>query len=325
MTDTPAEYDMAAEPGVPAGGEPGLPDPFGQHEEPPVGVELPHPTDTSLPLSVFDVDALSRPRSRRARRRRIVAVGVAGAVVFGAAYAVGFSVQQHRSGSHSSAAAQPSTPTAPRSPLRAIVVQPTDTTTALTVRLVPAGTQVQGQPTLDLCNGSFPSESLRTARLQDVALDNTGSAVLSTEAVLYSSTSATLQAFRELRDVAARCPRTPVSSPNGEATVTTIFEPSPDATWPHTPTVDRVAFSFHTTNGVGQTRHSIAVYLRRGRILLGVYFARPDTLQPAIAGRNTIVGIVELFSTRIAQLPASTVNGVTPTTRRPTTPALPPD
>lgn len=303
MTDTPEEHDMEAEPGVPAGGGPGSPDPLGRHEEPAVGVEQPHLADASLPSPAFAADVPPRPRPRRASGRGIVAVGVTAAVVFWAAYAVGLSVHQHRSASHSSAAAQPATPTPPPSALRAVVVQPTDTTTALTVRLLPGGTQVQGQPTLDLCNGSFPSESLRTARLQDVALDNTGSAVLSTEAVLYSSTTATLQALQELRNVAARCPKTPVSSPNGEATVTTIFEPAPDATWPHTPTVDRVAFSFHTTDGAGQTRHSIAVYLRRGRILLGVYFAQPDTTQPAIAGRSTIAGLVDLFSTRIAQLP----------------------
>ena len=49
--------------------------------------------------------------------------------------------------------------------------------------------------------------------------------------------------------------------------------------------------------------------LRRGRILMGVYFAHPDGAQPAIQGQTTVAGIVDLLAKRIAQVPASVVNG----------------
>ena len=41
------------------------------------------------------------------------------------------------------------------------------------VALHPDGDLVTGTTTLDLCNGTFPSESLRTARLQVLELDGT--------------------------------------------------------------------------------------------------------------------------------------------------------
>jgi hypothetical protein len=153
---------------------------------------------------------------------------------------------------------------------------------------------------LDLCNGSYPSESLRVARLQDAAIDGTGRAVLSTEAVEYKNAAATAQAFRELKHVAATCPTGPVVSPVGEPTSTTKFLAAPDADWPRVDSVDRVAFRFTTTDASGQSQRSVAVYLRRDRFLLGIYFPRPDGAQPAIRGQTTVEGIVNLFATRLA-------------------------
>ena len=257
---------------------------------------------------------------RRTLHRRLVALGIAAILVFYVGYEVGLANDNQKSSADAAAAPPPTTGAPPSSTLpgaaagaasalSGIVLQPKDTTSALTVRLLPGGALVQGQPTLDLCNGSFPSESLRVARVQDVALDQTGSSVLSTEAVAYRDAGSTEQAFKELQSVAAHCPNRPVTSPSGEAPVTTTFEAAPDSSWPQTPTVDRLAYSFHTTDATGQSDHSVAVYLRRGRILLGIYFPQPDGTQAAIGGRTSIEGIVEFFATRIAQLPASTVNG----------------
>ncbi len=256
---------------------------------------------------------------RRTLHRRLVALGIAAILVFYVGYEVGLANDNQKSSADAAAAPPPTTGAPPStlpgaaagaaSALSGIVLQPKDTTSAVTVRLLPGGALVQGQPTLDLCNGSFPSESLRVARVQDVALDQTGSSVLSTEAVAYRDAASTEQAFQELKSVAAHCPNRPVTSPSGEAPVTTTFEAAPDGSWPQTPTVDRLAYSFHTTDATGQSDHSVAVYLRRGRILLGIYFPQPDGTQPAIGGHTTIEGIVEFFATRIAQLPASTVNG----------------
>jgi hypothetical protein len=51
------------------------------------------------------------------------------------------------------------------------------------------------------------------------------------------------------------------------------------------------------------------VYLRRGRALMGVYFAQPDGSQIAVADKTTVAGIVGVFESRMANLPASVVNG----------------
>ena len=236
----------------------------------------------------------SRERRWQHRARSVVLLSVATAVVFSVAFLVGSS----QSTGTSTRANEPNGVT---SALAGLIVLPRDTTSALTVHGLVGGDQVVGQTTLDLCNGSFPSESLRVSRLQDAALNSAGQPVLSTEAVEYRNAPATAQAFRELKHVAATCPSGPVPSPSGEPTVSTEFGPAPDRNWPTTPTVQRVAFSFTTTDASGQSHPSIAVYLRRDRFLVGVYFSQPDTAQPAIDGRTTIEGIVNHFAVRLAK------------------------
>jgi hypothetical protein len=174
--------------------------------------------------------------------------------------------------------------------------------------LIPGGNRVSGEPTLDLCNGTFASESSRRARFQVAAVDAQENVALSTETVQYANGAATVQAFDELRSVAASCPSTPVTSPVGEAAVTTTFNAAPDGTWPQVSGVERLAFDFDTKDGSGQNHHSLAVYLRRGRVLMGVYFSQPDGPQTAVAGQSTVAGIVDLFAKRMAQLPDSLVN-----------------
>jgi hypothetical protein len=204
----------------------------------------------------------------------------------------------------------PSTPTPTADPsstaLSSLIVKPADVSSSLTVMLLPGGAGLS-QPTLDICNGTFPSEARRTARLQDVVLDDTGAQAISTEAVLYADPAAAAQAFTELKSVAAACPATPVASPVGEPTVITKFAAAPDASWPPTATVNRLAFDFTSTDSTGQAFHSVAVYLQRGRALMGVYFSQPDATQIAVVGQTTIQGIVGVFAGRVAALPASVV------------------
>jgi Protein of unknown function (DUF2510) len=204
----------------------------------------------------------------------------------------------------------PAVPADPnQSALSALVVGQSDVTSTASVQPLPGGDTVTDQPTLDLCNGNFPSEALRTARLQVAAFDAQGSEFISTEAVLYRTPAGSAQAFRELTATAAGCPATPVTSPVGEPTVTTKFNPAPDGTWPQTPSVERLAYDFTATDSAGPARHSVAVYLRRGRALLGVYFSQPDAPQAPVGGQTSIAAIVNLFAARMAQLPASVVSG----------------
>jgi hypothetical protein len=232
------------------------------------------------------------------------------------------------SGSRSAAVptpAAPRVPTVPASPspsatspvssdpsapfLQRLVVRQADVPSANTVQLLDGGNAVTGQTTLDLCNGTYPSEALRSARLQVVEYDGGGSGVLSTEAVLYRHGSDAVQAMDEVRSVAAGCPDRPVVSPVGEPPSTTRFQAAPDASWPRVAGVARQAYAFTTTDSFGVTATHIAVYLQRGRVLEGVYFPAPAGAQPAVDGQTTIAGIEHVFEERIAALPASAVAG----------------
>jgi hypothetical protein len=182
-----------------------------------------------------------------------------------------------------------------------LVVQQSDVPEIDIVDTVPNGNDVQGQATLDLCNGTFASEAARTARRQDEVFDSLGNAPLSTEAVLYGHTANGAQAMAELKRVATDCPATPVVSPVGEPTTLTILGPSPDNGWDHTAGVERLAYDVTTTRGdTGDTSHAVVVYLRRGRVLMGLYFNEPDSTQVAVDGETTIQDIVHVFEQRMA-------------------------
>ena len=191
--------------------------------------------------------------------------------------------------------------------LASLVVKPEDVPASADVVVFPGGVGL-GTPTLDLCNGTYPSESRRTARFQDAVLDSEGRQVLSTEAVLYPDSSATAQAFSELRSVVAACPPTPVRSPTDQnAYITRFSVTAPDSGWPQTATVNRLAYDLTIEDETGKTRRTIAVYLQRGRALLGVYFYVPEGAQLPVEGQTTIPGIVGVFAARLAALPVSVV------------------
>lgn len=163
-------------------------------------------------------------------------------------------------------------------------------------------------PTLDLCNGTFPSETQRTARLQVAAVDAQGETALSTEAVLYQSGAGTAAAFSELKATAAACPDKPVDSPVGLPPVTTRFLPAPDGDWPQVASVERLAFAFETTSDSSETSRSVAVYLRRGRALLGVYFSHTAAPTAIVKGKTALGEIVTIFANRLAKLPVSAIS-----------------
>ena len=190
-----------------------------------------------------------------------------------------------------------------------IGVQPADVPNGYMVVAISGGAQVQGSVTLDLCAARFPSEAFRTARHQVAVVDSQRQNWLSTEAVLYENPGATEQAFLELRAAQARCPATFVAPANSDVTpIKTTFNPAPDARWPATPGVDRLAFDMVLTDQQNRSLHTVTVYLRRGRVLLGVYFPQPDRPQLQIAGGSTMATIVSAFADRLSHLPASAVS-----------------
>jgi hypothetical protein len=191
-----------------------------------------------------------------------------------------------------------------------LALGPTDVATGVASGLVDNGNLVgpnNGESTLDLCNSRYQSEAQRSARYQTGVADNNGNIVFSTEAVLYKTPGGTAEAFTELRSVSANCPERVVISPVGDPPVKTVFGPAPDLFWPQTPTVGRQAYTLAITDSAGTTTHSIAVYLRRGRVLLGLYFSNPSGAQPAIDGQTTIPGIVTLFAGRMAKIPTPVI------------------
>ena len=205
----------------------------------------------------------------------------------------------------------PTAPSQSRDPsaglLASLIVNDADVGPTLTVSGLQGGNGLN-VPTLDLCNGTFPSESQRTARLQVAAVDGQGQTALSTEAVLYSSGAGTAAAFSQLKDTAAACPDKPVDSPVGLPTVTTRFGPAPDAGWPEVPAVERLAFAFETVSETGESTRSVAVYLRRGRALLGVYFSHAEAPTAVVEGKTALGDIVNIFANRLAKLPVAAIS-----------------
>jgi hypothetical protein len=191
--------------------------------------------------------------------------------------------------------------------LNELTMQQSDVPVGYGVLLIPNGTDAVNHPTLDLCNGTFPSEALRSARRQVIVTTVQGDTGISTEAVLYRNPDSAARAFSDLRSVVAKCPNKPVASPVGEATVTTKFHARPDTAWPKVPNVERLAYDLTATDTQGNSQRTVAVYLRNGGALLGIYFPSTGT-QVAVAGKTKIPDIVNVFEQRMAQLPADVVN-----------------
>ena len=178
--------------------------------------------------------------------RLVIATGIAAALVTGAA--------QARSGSV----------------LTRVVLRPSQVGPGYHLQQRPDGHGVRGLVTLDLCGFTFPSERLRTARLQ-VNYVRFGSAVqLSNEVVTYRRGGAR-QALREVGYAARHCPRHAVGS-----TVAGVPKLTYRIGWVH----DRrllpgaVALRVRASgmqNGKRVTVTTVGVYQARGNVLSGVY------------------------------------------------------
>ena len=295
-------------------------------DDPPPLEANPLPDGHGLPAPVVRRPAAAAGSEPPAKQKRPWLWGVAVVVglivgVIGVALSGGSSSDNDPSPSGTAAPAPTVAPNAPSSTvpqlnagndpsasaLETLIVKPEDVPATADVVVFPGGVGLT-QPTLDLCNGRYASESRRTARIQDAVLDAQGVLVFSTEAVLYGDSGGTTQALDEVKAVVAACPPTPVQGPAGEPPVTTRFNANaPDTGWRQTPNVNRLAYDLTIQDGSSAPRRTIVVYLQRGRALLGVYFSRPDGAQMSIAGQTTIEGIVNAFAARLAALPTSVV------------------
>jgi len=180
------------------------------------------------------------------------------------------------------------------------------------VVLYPDGDKVVNEVTLDLCAATFPSEALRIARRQTAVVDVDQNLVFSTEAVGYRSEAATAQAFAELRSAQTNCPTDFVpSAAAGGTPLRTLFNPTPDRGWAPPPAgIERLVFDMFVVDEQGRAARTAAIYLRRGRILLGLYYyLLPNQPLPAVEGQNTVEGITNVFATRLRELSPKVVAG----------------
>jgi hypothetical protein len=255
-----------------------------------------------------------QPRRRSALWSPLLLVAIALAVL---AFAGGFaavSIADRHDGNKATAQPAPTFTPSPVTPsasdpsahyLPSVGIQQADVDQSIVVQLVPDGATLN-DPTLDLCQANFPSESLRTARFQRVAIDVQSTTPVQTEAVLYKDTAAATQAMSELTKAKDTCPSTPRTDVRGDS-VTTRFNPAPGAQWAAPPAgIDRLAFDFTETDSTGASSHFVEAFLRRGRALLGVYFALDDP-PITVAGQTSTDRIVNVFAQRLAQLPAGAV------------------
>ena len=196
--------------------------------------------------------------------------------------------------------------------LDGLIVQQSDLGFADEVVPLRGGSDAVNEPTLNLCNGSYPTESERVARRQVAVVGVDGSLRLSTEAVTYRDIETSQEAFNEIQRETARCPKTPVPNNMGTGSEATRFNAPPDTGWQDTPGVDRLAYDLERTDQTGTKDRSIVVYLRRGRALMGVYFyVSGQATQPSVRGRTNVEDIVSIFASRLADLPQAAVNGPT--------------
>jgi hypothetical protein len=148
------------------------------------------------------------------------------------------------------------------------------------------------QPTLDLCNGKFRSESLRTDRIQVIFTDRRDRIFVSNEVVSYRPRGAE-RAYRELRALVGHC-RTPYPVSGGSATRIRFGPRDPRLQ-------DRqfVASALFSSSGGQGDVWSAAVYQFLGDKFSGVYTYGPSrgpalrlALRLAVTARHRLNGTV---------------------------------
>jgi phage tail protein X len=157
-----------------------------------------------------------------------------------------------------------------------LVLQPAQVGKAYVMLARTDGRGVNGTVTLNLCGTDYPSERLRSARLQVDYLKNRSALALSNEVVAYREGGAA-QAMREVVAHALGCPARPM--PSGIPGVPPLRYEITRLTAPGL-LKGYLAVRVRTTgtvNGKHIDQISYAVYQRLGTVLSGVYSSGPNT------------------------------------------------
>src|SRR5262249_53602375 len=133
----------------------------------------------------------------------------------------------------------------------------------------------------DLCGADFPSEALRTDRLQHAATNSSGKRVVSDEAVRYRSASAAAQALTELRNAISGCDPSTFQSSHVEGVPPLQYDlvPLPESRLKGL-AQDHVGFVATLTSQTGKTESDVLIFQRRGALLVGIYGAIPESTLP---------------------------------------------
>jgi hypothetical protein len=133
----------------------------------------------------------------------------------------------------------------------------------------PGGTSFIGEPTLDLCAGSFPSETLRTGRLQVEYTHPKKTVSVSNEVVTYVTGGAP-EALKEVTHVAKSCSsKSVVKKADG---ITTIYKTTPLSDPKLPPGTVSVKIIEKQSKGKQHvTSRAVAIYQIKGNTLSGVY------------------------------------------------------
>ncbi|HUY72087.1 MAG TPA: hypothetical protein VMV08_07575, partial [Gaiellaceae bacterium] len=153
--------------------------------------------------------------------------------------------------------------------LRSVVLSNAQVGSGYKGSVIPGGDSFIGEATLDLCAGTFPSESLRTGRLQMSYLHKGKAVPVSNEVVTYVSGGAQ-EALREVRAVAESCARTPVVVRRGTVTNTLTVVPIRGSNL--LPGAVAVRITVLITAGKKRaTSTGVAIYQVKNNMLSGVY------------------------------------------------------
>ena len=133
----------------------------------------------------------------------------------------------------------------------------------------PFGSSFIGEPTLDLCAASYPSETQRTARLQVRYSHKGGGVDVSNEVVRYASGGAA-QALKEVGAVAQACAAKSAVITNGTLKETYSVSPLQDPKLPAGAVVVKLTITV-SKGKQHQTQTGVAIYQIKGDTLSGIY------------------------------------------------------
>lgn len=195
--------------------------------------------------------------------------------------------------------------------LESIGLQTGDVASTMQVATIPDGDNLFA-PTLDFCDGRYPSEDLRVARLQRAAYDADGNfAGISTEVVVYANAAAAKQALAEAIKVRKSCPVGRVFTTRDGHALSFAFHSAPGPA--NTPLVDADSrLIIHTTMNVdGEKRRAFLVYQIFGRVLAAVYVSEAGAKPFEQTALDSFYALAGDVADRLRSAPQALLNGET--------------